>query len=68
MCTLLAFDYLKMTMQGLSNILYNTTQSNSVHNSKDEILNSIKRMILDYNNKVDNKNKVNCVDFRKGIN
>jgi len=55
-------------MQGLSNILYNTTQSNSVHNSKDEILNSIKRMILDYNNKVDNKNKVNCVDFRKGIN
>ena len=64
----MAFDYLKMTMQGLSNILYNTTQSNSVHNSKDEILNSIKRMILDYNNKVDNKNKVNCVDFRKGIN
>jgi hypothetical protein len=48
-------DYLYMTMNRLSNILYNTSQNNSEYNSKDKILDSIKRILEDYNNAVDDK-------------
>lgn len=59
-----ALTYLKITMNSLSNILYNTSQSNSPHNSKDMILDSIKRMIQDYNDSVPTELKVDYFDHR----
>lgn len=59
-----AFNYLKYVMQGLSNILYNTSQSDSPINSKDVILDSIKNLIQEYNDKVEAKNKIDYMDNR----
>ena len=56
-----AFNYLKNTMQGLSNILYNGSQNDSSYNN---ILDSIKRIIQDYNDNVEVKDKIKYTDFR----
>jgi hypothetical protein len=60
-----AFDYLRFVIQNLSCILYNTSQSDTEWNSKDSILNNIKRIIQEYNDKVSDTNKVDYTDFRK---
>lgn len=57
-------EYLKYTMQSLSNVLYNTSQNDMQYNSKDTILDTIKNMIYDYNSKVDADEKIECTDFR----
>jgi len=50
-------------MNQLSTILFNSSQPvTSV--TKDDILDSIKRMIKDYNNVVDSEDKINITDFR----
>ena len=56
-----AFNYLENTMQRLSNILYNGSQNDS---SYDNILDSIKRIIQDYNDNVEVKGKIKYTDFR----
>jgi len=56
-----AFNYLENTMQRLSNILYNGSQNDS---SYDNILDSIKRIIQDYNDNVEVKDKIKYTDFR----
>lgn len=57
-----AFEYLKLQMEYLSNILYNGSQD---HISKDDILDSISRMIIDYNSSVSEGNRIKIIDFRK---
>jgi hypothetical protein len=57
-----AYEYLKITMRGLANTIYNGSQGNSV--SKDNILNSLKRMVEDFNNVVPEEDRINVTDFR----
>jgi hypothetical protein len=61
----MSMNYLKSTMHQLSNILYNTSQSDSPYNSKDKILDSIKVIIQNYNDSVSEEYKVQFCDFRK---
>jgi hypothetical protein len=59
------FNYLKFTMRNLSTILYNTSQGDAEWYSKDAILDSIKRIIQDYNDVVSSEDKIDYKDFRK---
>lgn len=56
--------YLKMLVEQLATVLFNTSQNDSDYNSKDAILNSIKGMIQDYNNVCVYEDKVKITDFR----
>ena len=55
---------LEIVMERLGNILHNCSQS-SAHHTKDEILDSLKRMLQDYNRNIGYE-KVRIVDYRKG--
>ena len=60
------YQYLKSTMQGLANMVYNASQGYSV--SKDDMLNSLKRTVKDYNKLVVPEDKIEVMDFREGGN
>jgi len=58
-------DYIHMIMTQLASILFNATQRAS-NVTKDEILDSIKRMLVDYNAIVKGSgNEVQIKDFRE---
>lgn len=60
-----ACQYLKITMHGLANLLHNTSQSDSHGHTKNDILDSIKRTLQEYNEVVSEENRVSIVDYRE---
>lgn len=54
--------YLKTHMNKVSNVVYNASQGSV---SKDEILDSLVRMLNDYNNAVEPLDRVDIKDWRK---
>lgn len=58
-------DYLKMTMNNLATIVYNTSQGNQEWNSKDAILDSLIRIVEDYKRASGENIEIN--DFRKRL-
>jgi hypothetical protein len=61
----MSYNELKLVIQQLNNIIYNTSQNDSAYNSKDIILDSLISIIKEYNSKVDEKSKFDIKDFRK---
>jgi hypothetical protein len=58
-----SYEYLKIVILKLSNIIYNSTQGKSI--TKDEIIDLIISIIEDYNRVVDSKDKIKINDFRR---
>lgn len=57
-------NYLNSIMHQLATIIYNTSQNDSDYNSKDAILDSLKRMINNYNTVIPVDMKIQVKDFR----